>query len=160
MREIEFRGKIKEDPNSDSLKLIDDWAYGFLVFNDFTNSCYIINNFDSPYYVAGDEGFNITEVEPESVGQYTGLKNKNGTKIYEGDIVETIVQSATYKTDAVYGTEKIEFEDRKVVGVVEWNNKGYWQLKTNVGIIEFSMVEEITEVLDNIYENPKFLEEG
>lgn len=66
MREIKFRGKIK----SDGL-----WEFGSLWIDK------------AKYYINGTDN-NWWEVIPETVGQFTGLHDKNSKDIYEGDIVK------------------------------------------------------------------------
>ena len=84
MREIKFRGK---------LKTTGEWANGDLVrLQDGENTITAI------YYKG--------EVEPKSVGQYTGFTDKNGKEIYEGDILENYDQALVTFRD---GTFKLEW---------------------------------------------------
>lgn len=124
MREIKFRGKYYRPKNA-LYKKEDRWVYGSLVINNDIGT-YWIKDGDHTYLVA-----------PKSVGQYTGLKDKNGKEIYEGDIVQ----------------ESIDYEIGQVVFrqghyTVDWHDEDMWHdLLYNYTL----------EIIGNIYENPELL---
>lgn len=120
MREIKFRGK---DIASNK------WAYGYLY------------RLKGVYTIC--ENIRYDEQTPifiDTLGQYTGLHDKNGVEIYEGDIVKVI-----------FG--------EKNIGKVIYEHSGFIIDVTNMnrpyGRVDF--VNNFIKVIGNIYDNPELL---
>ena len=130
MREILFRGKRLD--------------YGEWVFGDLVHSQYKIGDTCVGQY---GNTVGIHQVNPETVGQFTGLTDKNGKKIFEGDIVQ------------YYGTYALE------VFIENGHTKTRWfDTVTNSECTElfFGHDEEAlgeVEVIGNIHDNPELLRE-
>lgn len=139
MREIKFRGKGKY------CEYKDKWLYGYLyvygkpkiysILNE--NDVVTLNEFLGSCVPA------FINVDPETIGQYTGLKDKNGVEIYEGDLI---------KTDYASGIWVVAFDERYTcVSLFEAK-----QLSDKY-IALSNRFQYDYEVVGNIYDNPELL---
>lgn len=138
MREILFRGKTKAITGCpyNNGKPDGEWVFGY-VFSDLGAMKIRQYGTDRPEY-------NDYEVDPETVGQYTGLIDKNGKKIFEGDIVR-------------YGDtiHEVIFEQR--------NGTAYFGLVySEAETLPFGHYQDLRqiEVIGNIYDTPELLKDG
>lgn len=143
MRKILFRGKRIDN---------GEWVYGYAVKgNDKKGQMFIAKSIGVGFFTGG---MTADEVIPETVGQYTGLTDKNGNKIFESDIVKAI--QTEYDEDKE--KEPIVFE---FIGEMIFED-GCFGLRTK-HIVDFyaPMWEEEDvklEVIGNIFDNPELLE--
>lgn len=138
MREIKFRGKCNNYLNQNSEEK-NKWIYGNLS---------VLNN--KPAQIQDKDDLNWWKyVDIETVGQYTGLQDKNGKEIYEGDIVKIpsnyeeygINAGEIYEVYFAYGGFRLKAKYNQ-------KEKGYWLEDT----------EEL-EIIGNIYDNKELLED-
>ena len=146
MREILFRGKTLDD---------GEWIYGYFVQQYGSNEIYLPES--------DEAGFERHHIDPKTVGQYTGLTDINGKRIYEGDIVTlnlckkdiSIVMFGEYKDcnteyDDVYLGFYIKFDDLAV--------KRYCETDGNI-MFPLVNLNKKYEIIGNIYDNPELLAE-
>lgn len=150
-REILFRGKRKG--------YSDSWVEGFLAKKDLIFSWSETSMEEIFGGEKKDDGtyfYNSYPVRPETVGQYTGLKDVFGKKIYEGDIVEV---TCKFKG-------KVEFEN---CGVVEYKGNAFeLNIFTDDEDFNFPIYESVCNseredtfiVIGNIHDNPELLEDN
>ena len=132
MREIKFRGKDEWG----------NWRHGDLMKNSIpTASPVIVENF---YYDDPDDS--MFEVNPDTVGQYTGLKDSSGREIYEGDIVKATLKDKSFV--------KRFHMDETVVGEISFD--GAWWLGEWDALWRLPRYYDLT-VIGNVHDNPGLL---
>lgn len=140
MREIKFRGKVFHYGNDcgwvygDYHQMYDGSLYNYITVLD-------ADTFSTKYY----------NVEPSTIGQYTGFKDKNGKEIYEGDIIGDWT-----KVDGELTQSKCQvyFDEKLGQYMLDCSAKQDLSFGTSL----FQELEDFEyEVIGNIYENPELL---
>ncbi len=124
MCEILFRGKRLDNGK---------WAYGYLFVNEINGETVILDSWKSPVE---------TDVDHSTVGRCTGLTDKNGVKIFEGDIIRRtwLGRLRIYQVCYDWGTAAF---------IGECVNGG--------GFTTFHSDGDMFEVIGNIHDNPKLM---
>lgn len=141
MREIKFRGKRLDN---------GEWLYGSLLvshFKDDKKERYFITQFSGNYTFEH-------EVNPATVGQYTGLKDKNGRDIWEGDIFKEDGSGIVRSVFRVPGG--LAFEDNPVSFGYDHRAPVY-PYSSIAEMQSASWLSQCCEVIGNIHDNPELL---
>lgn len=156
MREILFKGKRSDN---------GEWVQGSPV----DSICGAISKIE---FYDGLTDCETVDVIPETVGQYTGLTDKNGTKIFEGDIVQyntfddfdcqSVVKIGRYKQDGSGGEYKprecygtfVEVDNFTCPDWAENNPDCFPEYLVQQNLLE---VTSVCEIIGNIYDNPNLL---
>lgn len=132
MREIIFRGKRPDN---------GEWVEGYLTRRP---SAIQYERHYSPWFIAvppkhPDDSGGLYNVEPESVGEFTGLEDKNGARVFEGDVV------------------LLRFESGEHKGKVVFHNGGFClDILNNFVCLQKTPVYEF-EKIGNVHDNPELL---
>lgn len=143
MREILFRGKRLDN---------GEWITGHLLKYEDGSARIVPNNTDIFCFEKDDSIIQTIahRVDPKNVGQYTGLSDRNGNRIFEGDIIKYVVTS-----------------DTSWEAIVKWDNDGTRFLGFITGneprIMYVGMIDKnnksVVAVIGNIYDNPELLKD-
>lgn len=150
MRTVRFRGKCAKDS-----RYAGEWVEGGVLQCEKSDDVLIVS--------AITDTCNCTyHVDPATVGQFTGLHDKNGKEIYEGDILLW-----TRKNVHIEGRPRQDFSDKCIVYYD--NGKCAFQFRYElrcgacVGYLDFDddrADESFVEVLGNIHDHPSLIEKG
>lgn len=138
MREILFRGKRVNN---------GEWVEGFYSAEEYNLNTHSIEYIPRIQLIGKCVSLGVI---PETVGQYTGLTDKNGVKIFEGDIVR-------------YGTNTNRAENKEIHEVVFETRGGSRYFGIRISEIEtwqfcLEVPAKLMEVIGNIHDNPELIE--
>lgn len=136
MREIIFRGKRVDN---------GEWVEGLLWKKKYNHNKIFIS-----YFPDEDDYEDTVVVDPETVGQYTGLKDKNGKRIFEGDVIK---DSYGLLWLVVFENNAFAVKNRLMeLCFALWEQWVYdWDSK------EWISPSDRFEVIGNIHDNPELL---
>lgn len=147
MREILFRGKCKTD---------NEWLYGFPYVT--RKNAVKIN-----WYCSEFGSMRTDEVDPETVGQYTGLTDKNGVRIFEGDIVRATIERAERCQSPRIENGVIGYDCIGMIGLILYkdkNGENVWSDFFNELSLSGLIEDYYFEIIGNIHDNPDILKGG
>ena len=156
MREYKFRGKENSTGR---------WVYGGLFKEPAPPQCFEKTLEDKYWIVYPNPRFmpdwNLpfdmvrTDVDKNTIGQYTGLHDKNGKEIYEGDIIEFSYDMFVGNFDTFVAKGKIVFEEGAFYVEVFENER----TTEDEAYLLYSINLDTIEVIGNIYEDKELLNE-
>ena len=155
MREIEFRGKRIDN---------GEWVYGSLIVEKSSSMClqsYGISVMEEYYMhtiITKENTYQKIRIKKETLGQYTGLKDDTGKKIYEGDILKycEVGYVEDDKEEEYYKREDLDWTITKII----WGGSSYPAFDLNEHDFEYNGLHVLSdfgeyycEVIGNIHDN-------
>jgi hypothetical protein len=144
MNNYNFRGK-ECWLDDDGKKVYGKWVYGAYLVMHHNDERKHLHHFIIPDNSSMDFAVLLkdilVEVLPKTVGQWTGLKDKNGKEIYDGDIVEITQGEATCKREVFFRTAMFALR------------------RDDMAIWICNVLPKDMEVVGNIHDNPELLED-
>lgn len=137
-RQIKFRGKRVDN---------GEWVFGFPIMAkyDDVEAAGIVIQEHNP--TTGFKAHAIHNVIPETVGQFTGLPDKNGKEIYEGDFIKLDEEYKGHGQNPTY----VIFHDSK------WMTQGTQYFGHKFDLTSFSL--DRMSVIGSIHDNPELLKQ-
>ncbi len=133
MREVLYRGKRKDN---------GEWVEGFVFYNPTATHIAWYKTNGLP---------DVAEVDPETIGQWTGLVDKNGVKVFEGDVFnieDEIVGTVIFKDGC------FRIEEYGICGT--WTENGFDECGGGYGILQCEPIDWYSifdmEVIGNIHD--------
>ncbi len=152
MREILFRGKRISN---------DNWVIGGIMktfhpnydvkseFDFFTRkeNCYCICAGGRDYFV-----------EQNTIGQYTGLKDKNGKMIFEGDIVRCWDSHSSFEAVVEFGNPNCQYNWGWQLDIIKGDKDANFSIFAILLWVEMEETGAYCEIIGNIHDNPELME--
>lgn len=142
MREIKFRGKRNQAFRN------GEWVYGLPGYGSGGAINYICGWMGED----GAEKYEQVEVNPATVGEYTGLPDKNGKEIYEGDVVSWT------RNEWVDLLDTDGYKEVTSIGSIVYRHHGFWVAEESFGWEGEKLWDwDRMEVIGNLWDNPELL---
>lgn len=171
MREIKFRGFTKDEATPQKNK----WVFGDF-YRKGNNS--LVGDEETIFFIRENNLYD-RKIVSDSLGEYTGLKDKFGKEIYEGDIVEISDEDDLRCLERYANLDcmrRIIIEEKKLIGYCHELNCDYYEaeiykyvfkvvftrefkLENSKDYLSLCDYSKLCKIIGNAYENPELLEE-
>lgn len=136
MREIKFRGFNRKNRK---------WLHGYYFVN--RGEHFIVTDGTADPFSAHEDYI----IDPDTLGQFTGLNDRNGKEIYEGDIVKFHFMTSNSCSTKLFPTEKF-------FGKITTDKYNLLSIFSNGMKIHIENAIKYGEIIGNIHDNPELLE--